>query len=218
MSEKSEAETLSQLTLFAGGSPASRIVLPGSAEARQMTVISGRKCAALLQNSSPVGCLLKMCLASEQPYSTRRYLIWKISATPQGRSIYQLAPSMPRIPEKEYLLLPTPRAIYGAHPGMNDPRHLTGAVKMFPTPTDPSKGGGSSRSHDRQDETPSLQGMARKGMLPTPNSTQYYMTNSTTYKTPTLIGMAGGQLNPEFVEWLMGFPIGWTDLEASEMP
>jgi hypothetical protein len=23
----------------------------------------------------------------------------------------------------------------------------------------------------------------------------------------------GGQLNPEWVEWLMGWPVGWTDLE-----
>ena len=28
----------------------------------------------------------------------------------------------------------------------------------------------------------------------------------------------GGRLNPTWVEWLMGFPIGWTDLEASETP
>ena len=28
----------------------------------------------------------------------------------------------------------------------------------------------------------------------------------------------GGQLNPTWVEWLMGFPTGWTDLEASETP
>lgn len=27
-----------------------------------------------------------------------------------------------------------------------------------------------------------------------------------------------GQLNPMWVEWLMGFPPGWTDLNASEMP
>lgn len=27
-----------------------------------------------------------------------------------------------------------------------------------------------------------------------------------------------GQLNPEWVEWLMGFPIGWTELSASETP
>jgi hypothetical protein len=28
----------------------------------------------------------------------------------------------------------------------------------------------------------------------------------------------GGQLNPQWVEWLMGFPIGWTDLNNSETP
>ena len=51
---------------------------------------------------------------------------------------------------------------------------------MWPTPVDPSKGGGSSRSGDRIDETPSLQGMARKGMLtpepdlfPTPTKHDY---------------------------------------------
>jgi len=27
-----------------------------------------------------------------------------------------------------------------------------------------------------------------------------------------------GKLNPEWVGWLMGFPIGWTDLEDSETP
>jgi hypothetical protein len=29
--------------------------------------------------------------------------------------------------------------------------------------------------------------------------------------------IVGGRLNPEFVEFMMGFPIGWTDLEASAM-
>jgi hypothetical protein len=28
----------------------------------------------------------------------------------------------------------------------------------------------------------------------------------------------GGHLNPTWVEWLMGFPLGWTDLEDSETP
>ena len=28
----------------------------------------------------------------------------------------------------------------------------------------------------------------------------------------------GGQLNPTWVEWLMGFPLGWTDLEGSATP
>lgn len=30
--------------------------------------------------------------------------------------------------------------------------------------------------------------------------------------------VVGGQLNPTWVEWLMGFPTGWTELGASEMP
>jgi hypothetical protein len=28
----------------------------------------------------------------------------------------------------------------------------------------------------------------------------------------------GGQMNPQWVEWLMGFPLEWTDLEDSETP
>ena len=29
---------------------------------------------------------------------------------------------------------------------------------------------------------------------------------------------SSGQLNPQWVEWVMGFPTGWTDLKPSEMP
>lgn len=35
---------------------------------------------------------------------------------------------------------------------------------------------------------------------------------------PHLTSQVGGQLNPPWVEWLMGFPIGWTELSPSEMP
>ena len=35
---------------------------------------------------------------------------------------------------------------------------------------------------------------------------------------PSLAEVSGGQLNPTWVEWLMGFPIGFTDLEDSETP
>jgi site-specific DNA-cytosine methylase len=33
-----------------------------------------------------------------------------------------------------------------------------------------------------------------------------------------LNAVAGGSLNPTWVEWLMGFPLGWTALDASETP
>ena len=37
-----------------------------------------------------------------------------------------------------------------------------------------------------------------------------------TYRAQVVSGVTSGSLNPTWVEWLMGFPNGWTDLEASE--
>ncbi len=34
---------------------------------------------------------------------------------------------------------------------------------------------------------------------------------------PTIVPQAGGRVNPEWCEWLMGFPMGWTDLQPLEM-
>jgi hypothetical protein len=34
---------------------------------------------------------------------------------------------------------------------------------------------------------------------------------------PTLASRVGGKLNPTWVEWLMGWPLGWTDLKPLEM-
>lgn len=39
----------------------------------------------------------------------------------------------------------------------------------------------------------------------------------TTRKSPRLQTVIGGQLNPTWVEWLMGFPPGWTALDALAM-
>jgi hypothetical protein len=33
----------------------------------------------------------------------------------------------------------------------------------------------------------------------------------------TLASQAGGKLNPPWVEWLMGWPIGWTDCDVLAM-
>ncbi len=69
------------------------------------------------------------------------------------------------------------------------------------------------------------------GLLPTPNaglgkhSTKTpYWENRIAKKRQKDIQMAiyletgSGALNPTWVEWLMGFPIGWTDLKHSETP
>jgi len=72
-------------------------------------------------------------------------------------------------------------------------------------------------------------GKRRSGWWPTPQSNdaknavvrhrekslQVMLGGALATSEPSLIG---GRLNPTWVEWLMGFPIGWTDLEASETP
>jgi len=51
---------------------------------------------------------------------------------------------------------------------------------------------------------------------PTPHDQEHHRTAYKQGGNP-LSGQAGGQLNPMWVEWLMGFPLGWTDCEHSAM-
>jgi hypothetical protein len=54
------------------------------------------------------------------------------------------------------------------------------------------------------------------GLWPTPTAHNAKETNAPSEanrNTPTLASQAGGSLNPTWVEWLMGWPLGWTDLK-----
>ena len=56
-------------------------------------------------------------------------------------------------------------------------------------------------------------------MWPTPtahNAKECAATSEYNRKTPTLATHAGGKLNPMWVEWLMGWPLMWTDLKPLE--
>ena len=56
-----------------------------------------------------------------------------------------------------------------------------------------------------------------KTMWPTPtahNAKEGAYPSEYNRNTPTLSAQAGGALNPMWVEWLMGFPLGHTDLNA----
>jgi len=61
-------------------------------------------------------------------------------------------------------------------------------------------------------------GMAAR-LWPTPDASPHkYRLQGDTQASKSLNALAGGKLNPAWVEWLMGFPEGWTDLEHSETP
>ena len=56
---------------------------------------------------------------------------------------------------------------------------------------------------------------------PTPTAHNAKETNApseSNRNTPTLAAQVGGQLNPDWVGWLMGFPIAWGNLKATAMP
>jgi DNA (cytosine-5)-methyltransferase 1 len=60
----------------------------------------------------------------------------------------------------------------------------------------------------------------RDKMFPTPtahNAKEGNYPSEQSRNTPTLATHAGGKLNPMWVEWLMGWPLGYTDLKPLEM-
>ena len=61
--------------------------------ALQTPAISGRRCAELLENLSPVSCLAKMLLTSSIWGSTKRSLTWRKRDMPFGHSYFLLAAS-----------------------------------------------------------------------------------------------------------------------------
>jgi hypothetical protein len=96
------------------------------------------------------------------------------------------------------------------------------ASGLWPTPTAGDANGSGSRNtpnskaHPGVSLTDAVRGDGGKGRIyPTP-TTQDASNNGgpSQYgrKTLPLNAVIGGQLNPTWVEWLMGFPLGWTDL------
>ena len=49
---------------------------------------------------------------------------------------------------------------------------------------------------------------------PTPDASAHkYRLNGDSQQSNSLMALAGGKLNPDWTEWLMGWPPGWTDLK-----
>lgn len=56
--------------------------------------------------------------------------------------------------------------------------------------------------------------MTRRGLLPTPTiKGNYNRKGASPTSGDGLATVADGPLNPLFLEWLMGFPAGWTESE-----
>ena len=217
-----QGQVYEQLTFFPAGSPASRSVLPASAEAARMTVTSGRKCFELSKKSGPVGCLERMLLGSSIWNSTMRLLTWKARVTKQRRLYFQLAVSELPTAGIGCGLLPTlmtqglkVHTAKGSYP--IDPT-------MLPTPTAIDAGSGRvNRSlSPHASARPTLALAARLCLLPAPmvnDATNASLPRALLKRKSGLAKSAaeycyqtgvGSRLNPLYVAEMMGFPIDWT--------
>jgi len=196
-----------ELTLYAGASPANPSHTPGSSWARRMTVISGLQCLKSSSESSPLGSLEKMLLASSEWNSTRLWLTWRVQDTPAGRSLFRLLPLTPPTVATGSGLWATPIANNSMSASLE-------AVKKE-----------AARLHPKGFYTLATQ-VTEPTMWPTPTANEDAagtingkMQWMLTHAAKASEGVTqGGGLNPEWVEWLMGFPIAHTALEPWEMP
>lgn len=214
---------------------ASHIAQPGSAEARQMTVRSGLKCAELLRTPGQLGCLVKMLLESSTWNSTVCFLIWKPSATPRGRLLFRLSPVMPNTDETGCgYLLPTPTANQAPNKNANTngPKTTEEVArsdwmpgKVWPTPKATAAGADFAKL-ERSKTGISLQTAVR--LWPTMTAREYRNSRGQKEDGRAQDNLAAkackgtnpqdGCLNPAWVEWLMGYPIGHTVCEDSATP
>ena len=235
-----------QLMLFQADSRASRFPSPGTEEARQMTVTSGRKCLESYENSGPLSSLVRMCLESSIWHSTKRLLTWKVRVTKSNVSLFQLAVSMPRTKESGSLLWPTPSTGAALCGGTRNFKHLqefaNAGIITEEERRNLSQGNGGKTNPEFLEW---LMGYEQKftDLIPTPTATDYKGGCLARYWKPrsqngqvererererrgydgllrSLIEVSPfgkiGPMNPEYLEWLMGYPIGWSELSASE--
>ena len=217
MSPRSRPKATGLLMSSAADSPAKTSALPEKAPAcPAQGLVFGTSSLGSFAKYDPSGSLWRTCerslLGESTPYSGK----WPTSGMTRNGIAYRLAPLVPRtagnasglwrMPSATAAAMwPTPKASAAGPDFAKTARSKTGislatAAAMWPTPaaTDGKGAGKTGQLRDRLDYA-AERGQTKTSAYPPPPPT-------------------GGSLNPTWVEWLMGFPPGWTALDASETP
>jgi len=178
---------------------------------------SGQKCLDLSKNSDQLGLLEKMLVDTLNSVSTPYSRTWKVKTTPQGRLVFQLLASVPNTKEKESGLWRTPDA-YSGGSNLNKIKEslAEGHLKRKSGHTIQIRLADQVRE-PRLWPTPAAH-EARLGYQRRDTGKKGTQKSLSTIVIDTEGGRekTTGQLNPTWVEWLMGYPTGWTDLSVSE--
>ena len=149
-------------------------------------------------------------------------------------------------PHKDLEAFQAKRALARSQRGGGHGPNLATAVAMWPTPCLPNNGGSNGKrkwkemlwmptptvsDNKRGDRMEHCLNNPKAGMnlntyvrnFPTPSANDFKGSSKAGQRRGQLtdpdmgVIQPGGQLNPPWVEWLMGWPVGWTDLEPLEM-
>ena len=191
-----------------------------SGGALRMNATCGRRCAALLPNCGPVGCLGKMLLASSIRGSTKRFLTWQKRDTLFSHSYFRLAASAHGMSANELLssrlMFPTPLAsdkstgrdaanldVFLSDNGIFRKRNKNGSIWSL------------SLSAAVFYLTPAASDGFRSTLKPSafdPKKKDGNLSAQMIALEQPVSDTAA--LNPDWVEWLMGFPPKWTDASS----
>ena len=217
---------------------------PASAKARQMTVTSGRGLLKSLSKQDPMYAFLRTLLVTSAWESTRCYLTWQLKVTMRGHAYLELSVKTPRTADNESGLLHTPTATANQMSPSMIVRDK-GSWGMWPTPRAADVEGGivqnveyQNGSFSRKNKEGVCWGVKLRDavnhtekMWPTPRAAEYKDTGPVGSKSHKhMIGKKylcaqvkdqeapTAKLSSEWVELLMGYPPGWTEIGKEESP
>lgn len=216
-------------------SHANRSRQPGSEKAQKMTAISGRKCCEQFAKFAPAGSWARMfselLIGTEEWYSNKCTLTWKLKGTRFRRLYFQLAASAPPTDETAHgsspMLLKTPSAMDARAENLKKKEQRfdnsgtlaqevqTGFIyKRGLLPTVQTQG----LKVNKNGKTAFMP----LGLLPTPTANDGINSSlpaSQVRRKYGIVRMAcqlkdgtTSQLNPLFVQEMMGFEYLWTEL------
>ena len=225
-SNESNGETLFDLTSFVAVTLANLSVRLENGEVKKTRATCGRGYATPLANYDPNTQSWKMCEGICRLGGQLSLENLPPSGMTRNGVLFPQPAWEPITGEIESLLWPTPTA----HPDNSNVNGkfknptLGDAVRMWPTPT--ASDWKPRGPNSKQQGLPEVV-KTRGNLWPTPRAALGDARNHTVYERSldkpqnleNRVGAAdpstiGGKLNPTWVEWLMGFPTGWTDLEV----
>ena len=195
-------------------SPVNRFPWLESKKVKGMTVTSGQKCLELSRNLRLLGCLVKTYLESCELPGKQFVRTWSVRDTLSPYLILKL-----RLSERR-------TDVNGCS--------LSESVPLWKTPVTADANNREFYRNSRGEPNLSAQvKVAPNGppprcqkMWPTPTARDYkdsgenmnlYRSERQNSQLPIVVkrqSQSSGSLNPTWVEWLMGFPQGWTDLNV----